>query len=513
MKKCVSILILFFSLTIYLSVRAQTGPGIPQIDTLTVIVTAPDQQVCFMVWDHIPGVDGYIIFHYELRGANEIWYGIDTTYNEFDTSYTHFDASPDSMPEKYRIGVLDIGAEGNFSGAFGVPHYTIYATAALDECNENIELIWTPPRGLNEEGKPWGWAEEVESYRIYVNSGGNPYQLAGTTLPDDTFFIYENLVAYSEYCFRVTAVSTSGRTTTSNEACLAADMPRVPSYINADFATVDAPNTIRLSFHADPEAETTDWRLLRRPYGREAFDTIQIFPQGSAPVFEYTDRSRTDIQWEYQMAAMNACGKIVCRSNLSGNIVLSVRNDGFSNQVWWNNYREWQEGTDSYTLYRRVGHNTKEEIALLFAPDTIYVDDITSFRDINIEALFCYTVDAAEAPGNPYFHPASGISNETCLSLSTDVFFPNAIVPNSSIPENRIFRPVFIFYPAEYHLVIYNRWNNKVFESFNPEEGWDGSIGNKSSPREGAYVYYCRVEGTDGTVIIKNGTVSVLFRR
>lgn len=60
---------------------------------------------------------------------------------------------------------------------------------------------------------------------------------------------------------------------------------------------------------------------------------------------------------------------------------------------------------------------------------------------------------------------------------------PIYYIPNTFTPDgdgfNEIFLPVFTsgFDPYNYHLSIYNRWGELVFESFNAKIGWDGSFG------------------------------------
>ncbi len=58
-------------------------------------------------------------------------------------------------------------------------------------------------------------------------------------------------------------------------------------------------------------------------------------------------------------------------------------------------------------------------------------------------------------------------------------------VPNTFTPDadafNNVFQPVFTsgFDPYDYQLRIYNRWGQLIFESNDPEIGWDGSYGSK----------------------------------
>jgi gliding motility-associated-like protein len=58
-------------------------------------------------------------------------------------------------------------------------------------------------------------------------------------------------------------------------------------------------------------------------------------------------------------------------------------------------------------------------------------------------------------------------------------FIPNAFTPNSS-GLNDIFKPVMTegVDPYDFHLVIFNRKGQIVFESYDADYGWDGNYGN-----------------------------------
>jgi gliding motility-associated-like protein len=70
-------------------------------------------------------------------------------------------------------------------------------------------------------------------------------------------------------------------------------------------------------------------------------------------------------------------------------------------------------------------------------------------------------------------------------------------VPNTFTPDgdefNNIFQPVFTsgFDPYNFHMLIFNRWGEVVFESYNHEVGWDGTYGGVN----GKPFYVCQ----DGT--------------
>jgi gliding motility-associated-like protein len=70
-----------------------------------------------------------------------------------------------------------------------------------------------------------------------------------------------------------------------------------------------------------------------------------------------------------------------------------------------------------------------------------------------------------------------------------NLFFPNAFSPNDIAPNN-FFKPFATLPLKQYHLVIYNRYGQKVFESTSPFIGWNGKF-NNTPQGIGTYIYYC----------------------
>lgn len=90
-----------------------------------------------------------------------------------------------------------------------------------------------------------------------------------------------------------------------------------------------------------------------------------------------------------------------------------------------------------------------------------------------------------------------------------EIGFPNAFRPDSPLEENRVFLPGVVDNVTDYHLMIYNRWGQLLFESFDQNVGWDGYYQGALAKQE---VYIWRVEGTysDGTPFVKVGDVTLL---
>lgn len=69
------------------------------------------------------------------------------------------------------------------------------------------------------------------------------------------------------------------------------------------------------------------------------------------------------------------------------------------------------------------------------------------------------------------------------------LFVPNAFTPNQD-GVNDMFTPVFTCEEVKPYLFrVYNRWNELLFESFDPTIGWDGNYQGKKQPKD-TYVYY-----------------------
>ena len=76
------------------------------------------------------------------------------------------------------------------------------------------------------------------------------------------------------------------------------------------------------------------------------------------------------------------------------------------------------------------------------------------------------------------------------LVTPEDLFAPNALNPNSSNPENRVFLlATKAVQPAGYHLLIFNRWGEQVFESADMTVGWDGKMKNGNVAPAGTYIW------------------------
>lgn len=89
----------------------------------------------------------------------------------------------------------------------------------------------------------------------------------------------------------------------------------------------------------------------------------------------------------------------------------------------------------------------------------------------------------------------------------TTLFIPSAFSPNGD-GKNDIWRIRGQSIEAV-DIVVYNRWGQLVFETTNPQQGWDGRF--EGQPAEGeVFGYYARVWCKGGEEIIRSGNVTIL---
>ena len=93
------------------------------------------------------------------------------------------------------------------------------------------------------------------------------------------------------------------------------------------------------------------------------------------------------------------------------------------------------------------------------------------------------------------------------IKCGEGVFLPNAFSPNNDGQNDILFvRGNCI---KALHLSIYNRWGEQVFETDNPENGWDGKFQGKECD-SGVFSYYLNAELFSGPPIRKMGNITLV---
>ncbi|NUM32053.1 MAG: gliding motility-associated C-terminal domain-containing protein [Bacteroidetes bacterium] len=202
----------------------------------------------------------------------------------------------------------------------------------------------------------------------------------------------------------------------------------------------------------------------------------------------------------YSIVVNNRCGMSSKKSNIGCNIVLKGVSEPFYHKLNWQPYRKWDAGVASYSLLRSVDTGTMKEI---ITTPPIY----TNYDDYNLDydwGGYWYSVLANE---NTKGYNAQSQSNSIYLIQPPLLHVPNVFTKNNDgLNETWGFVPVFV---KTYHMQVYNRWGEKVFDSENKKEDWDGNYLEKTKGTE-VFIWQVTYTGWDRSTHYQKGTVTVV---
>ncbi|MCE2963387.1 MAG: gliding motility-associated C-terminal domain-containing protein [Chitinophagales bacterium] len=150
----------------------------------------------------------------------------------------------------------------------------------------------------------------------------------------------------------------------------------------------------------------------------------------------------------------------------------------------------------------------------------VFMVDITSPYWTPSIGLSC--TDCMAPIASPFqtmnYHFEFKYNNDKCISskstqvrinpISYDIYIPNVFSPNASYDENKTFR-VFGNKIKQLHLLVFNRIGEKVFESNDINNGWNGLYKDLEQP-SGVFIYSVEIEFLDGKKIVRKGDVTLL---
>lgn len=134
-----------------------------------------------------------------------------------------------------------------------------------------------------------------------------------------------------------------------------------------------------------------------------------------------------------------------------------------------------------------------------------------------LDSIYSSTVVANPATTTFYcvtVTSSAGCTDTACVLVSVEIvcgemYLPNAFSPNGDGENDEYHAYIHPDCVVEFKLTIYNRWGEKVFETENPVQSWNGEYRGIMS-NAAVYVYYCKVLFTNGQKVFKKGNVSLM---
>ncbi len=111
-----------------------------------------------------------------------------------------------------------------------------------------------------------------------------------------------------------------------------------------------------------------------------------------------------------------------------------------------------------------------------------------------------------------FFTATNGCDSVRTLNLTVknncNIYIPNAFTPNND-GLNDMFKPTINLALQKFSFIIFNRYGEKIFETYEYGKGWDGTYKGKDQAT-GSYVYRITFTNISGYVSDNNGTVLLI---
>ncbi len=468
-------------------------PDTPLLDTVSVN-NAIGKVV--LGWEPSVATDVEKYFIYRKIGAP--WQLIDSVYIP-NTIYTDMTSSPLNHSEIYCIAAKD---SSNKLSAMGVIHKTIFLSLLkLNPCNNVFSLQWSQYINMS---------PSIAGYRVMVSENGGPYTQLAVTDPTITTYEHTGLDANAIYCYYVQAFdSLHTRISTSNMQCALVHKPDQPQYVYLRYASVKDNDHVRVGFFVDSTAYIGKYKILRSEDGIN-YDEIATIPHGTVyDNLTYDDATAkfNEKSYYYKVVVDDSCNNDLLTSNVGKTIYLEGNaNDFLYNNLGWSAYED--RTPQANNVLREIDDfEPYNRIHSLVLNETSYQDDLETYTESG--GRFRYTI---QAPLNDIFNATytfadTVYSNELVLLQPPRLYVPNAFTPDGM---NNIFKPIGVFTEKDnYKLIIYNRWGQKVFETTDYNEGWNGVFEGKKA-ETGAYAYYIYITNAYNKSFEKRGTVMLM---
>lgn len=448
-------------------------------------------QKTIIGWKPHPAKDSKGFYVYYMGVTNILL--ADTTGLYFQDS---FYGKPNQKSEQYALATYD--SCGNAS-PISNGMKTIYLNGNLDTCGRKINLYWTHYQGVN-----------IKNYFVKVSSDSfSNYSIATTLDSNIDSFKIENLDPGRRYCIVTQMIGDSGISSTSNRLCFETPTP-VGATNNIFTTTVREDKTIQIDFMSNLKQGTIN--LLKSSDGNQ-YSVFKIYDAkdfpGNVSVIDNAVNVDSNIYY-YQITHRDQCNYVIPQdsSPVSNSILLKVTASDIESELNWNNYNTFASGVGQYQVHKEFGLEIHPRFTWNLT-DVLNPNQTTSFDVYQHQEYaykLCYVVSAIEDKLNQFNRQDTAFSNSSCFIRELVVYFPNAFAPRGI---NTFFKPIGIGIIEKDNasiLQVYNRWGEKIFETYNISLGWDGKDRAGNICQSGTYVYYAKIKGELGEAVEFKGT-------
>jgi gliding motility-associated-like protein len=424
---------------------------------------------------------GRIAVDYELKPDNNYLIEIRSQSSSFFTIIDTINRT--TNPNKYIVGNLNT-----------TDNYYCISITAFDPCDgemlqSNIGCsVNLQTSAANRENRV-EWQNASADFQQYSISRDGRL-LNTTTDRTARSFIDDQVVCGTKYAYQVSLQEHNGMLSISDTSFVTSISTDIPEAIKNITASV-AGDSILLSWEA-PSTFVPEAYFIKRSTNGGLFEVLDTLTGNS-----YVDNglfTQSSI-YTYIIQYFDACGNISSESIPASHILLVLEP---GNILLWTPYVGWLEGVSQYVLEKYDGNGQLIE-SIPLGQSNMYLEN----QQLNPYQSITYRVYATP----------NDISVGVAQSNLLEVIYPSLVTfPNAFSPNGDGINDVFKFegrYIQAGIMKIYNRWGELVYQSNDPDLGWNGTVNGKAAP-QGSYIYHAQLTDDMGITFTKTGEIILI---
>lgn len=478
----------------YITVNQTTIPE--PVNVLAATVQGPNSvRVTYLPYPN-PDFRQYILYRF-FPGTNT-WIRVDSTSNQNTTTLNDNSPGLDCEALSYCYRVLVQNECLQYSQLNGAERHCTVSLNAIQQ-EDAIKLLWSHYQG-------WGNAanNNVLQYNIY-RSDAPTYNLAAMDSIASVGGIFNTYTDTATFCrdsayYRVVAVEFGGNEQIS-QSDVSGNAPLHNTPIQRShmtYATVLADKDVEVMWGDYPGYKPMNY-ILEKTKGGYVWKQLAVLPVSQLTYLD-SDVLVDSQAYGYRVLVADSCGDITNPGRIGQTILLRADlNDEEYPVLNWTKYVDWEGEVEYYEI--QVFDEQNDWVTVDIVGQNVL--KFTDYKTRINQPIYCYRIIAHELGGRQ----AISVSNEDCVTLSPNIYAPNAFTPNNDgnndiflIKGNNI---------SEFEMKIYDRWGKEIFLSKNINDGWDGTVKGKSAV-EGVYMYRVKGRGEQGEAFSLRGSITLI---
>lgn len=463
----------------------------------------------FPVYKWLPVLDQKKIWAYVLINFGSSF--IDTVIGREKTEYidSSFQANT-GVYTGHMVGSLSACGEKGLSPPI-FRHRPVFLSLASNPCEDEIEIAWTKYQG-------WGPNDEVKNFEVYIKKNSGAEELVATTDSSIRTFRYKDFLFGDTLCIRIKALHPSEPTihSFSNQLCFVSSKSQVPELLQALSASYIDNYKIRVRWYCSLDAIPKSFDLLvidpRSGSVLRTIEKVKYVSEGNG-FYSFLDSfGESSKAVAYRVRYEDLCNNKSAGGQVITNFMTINQIGLYKTELKWPKayfHDSILYSKLKYELYFSTDGMSYNKIAEPSISDFNYEHNTENYYQT--EGKFCYRLvinykfDTLKPLKDSIF-PMNSPSQ--CIDMRTVLWMPNAFKINGITP---VFKPKMYFFNSNvFNMKIFNRWGKQIFESNDPNLGWNGYTSSGQLASEDSYVYLVSYLGNDGVKVEKTGTFTLL---